>query len=143
MKKLQSLPVRAALLLFVVFAGNIKAQLTTTRNGNYASMTYLVNNVLLGNSGITATNITYQGIDSSFGFFNGSASNIGMDTGIIMCNGGINIAAGPNQKTYGDVKDGKWTTFDQSTTDGWANAAKYQDADLAALAKTNIANTFS
>lgn len=142
MKKLQSLSVSAALLLCIVFAGNVKAQLTTTRNGNYGLMPYLVNKVLLGGSGITAFNITYQGIDSSFGFFNGSASNIGMDTGIIICNGGINIAAGPNQKTSA-AANGPFTTFDYNTTDGWFNSANYEDTDLATLAGTAVTNTFS
>ena len=126
-----------------MFNTSVKGQLTVTRSGNYGSMPYLVNNVLLGtSSGIVATNITYQGIDTSFGFFNGTASNIGMDTGLIITNGTISLAAGPNRKTT-DVGDTKFTTYAYSTTDGWPASATYQDTDLANLIGTTVNKTFS
>ena len=120
---------------------NVTAQLTTTRAGNYGSMTYLVNHVLLS-SGITATNITYQGIDTSFGFFNGTKSNIGMDTGLIITNGTITLADGPNRKTS-DKSDGKFTTYNYNTTDGWPSANTYRDSDLANLIGAGYTNTYS
>jgi len=97
--------------------------------------------VLLGN-GITATNITFQGIDTAFGFFNGTKSNVGMDTGVIICNGGIGLAQGPNQKTN-DNGDGKWTTYNYGSTNGWPNANTYEDQDLATLIGTTLSNTYS
>ncbi len=131
----------ATSILIVILSYNVNAQLTTTRAGNYKSMTYLVNNVLLG-SGIVATNIKYQGIDTSFGFFNGTKSNIGMDTGLIITNGTITLADGPNCKAN-DVSDGSCTTYAYSTTDGWPASATYQDTDLANLIGTTVSNTFS
>jgi len=106
-------------------------------------MPYLVNKVLLGGSGITAFNITYQGIDTSFGFFNGKASNIGMDSGIIITNGTLTLAGGPNMKTYGNG-DGAYTTYNfGNIPEGWPNARRYNDSDLAALVNVAYKNTFS
>ncbi len=144
MKKIQLHFTESVLLiaLFVsVFNFNAQAQLTTTRAGNYAKINYLVNNVLLG-SGVIATNITYQGIDTSFGFFNGKTSNIGMDSGLIMTNGTITLADGPNSKAS-DKSDGKYTTYNYSTTDGWPASNTYRDTDLANLIGTTYANTYS
>jgi len=130
-----------ALLLQSVFSINANAQLTTTRVGNYGLMPYLVNHVLLS-GGVTATNITYQGIDTSFGFFNGSKSNIGMDTGLIITNGTITLADGPNCKAN-DKSDGGCTTYAYGSTDGWLNSSNYRDSDLANLIGTTYTNTFS
>ena len=127
--------------LLLISAGITQAQLTTSRKGNYASMTYLVNHVLLGN-GITASNITYTNMDTAFGYFNGKASNIGMDSGLIICNGGIGLAQGPNKKNN-DNGDGQYTTYAYSTTDGWPNANTYEDQDLATLIGTTLNNTYS
>jgi gliding motility-associated-like protein len=142
-KKLEFTLLNTTLVLLMQFALiiNSKAQLTTSRKGNYSSISYLVNNVLLG-GGLTATNITYQGIDTSFGFFNGIKSNIGMDTGVIICNGGIELAEGPSCKTN-DQHDQSCTTFQYSTTDGWPNANTYQDQDLANLIGVTLSQTYS
>lgn len=143
LKKLQATQLRFFILL-IVFLGAISstnAQLTTTRKGNYASMTYLVDSVLLG-KGIKATNITWTNMDTAFGFFNGKSSNIGMDSGIIMCNGGIGLAEGPNKKGN-DKSDGTYTTYNYSTTDGWPNANTYEDQDLADLIPVALNKTYS
>lgn len=60
--------------------------------------TSLVNNVLLG-TGVTASNIVFsQGFinpDSQIGYFNGSNSNIGLDSGIVLSSGNV-LDAIPN-----------------------------------------------
>jgi len=133
------------LILFtlIIFVGHLagNAQLTTTRAGAYGKMPYLVNNVLLSN-GLKATNITYQGIDTSFGLFYGKKSNIGMDSGIIITNGTITLADGPDCKA-GVVSDGACTTYNYTTTDGWPSANTYNDSDLANLIGTTHNNTYS
>lgn len=78
------------IILFIVFTAN--AQLTV--NGSLTP-TQLVQNVLLG-SGVTATNITYNGNSMAVGSFNGSSSNIGLSAGVILASGNISNAIGPN-----------------------------------------------
>lgn len=68
------------------------AQLTTNTSMTPAQ---LVQNVLLG-SGVTASNITYNGATLAIGSFNGSSSNIGLPAGVIMSSGDISNAVGPN-----------------------------------------------
>ncbi|MEO6884389.1 MAG: choice-of-anchor L domain-containing protein [Bacteroidia bacterium] len=58
----------------------------------------LVQNVLLG-SGVIASNITYTGAQIATGFFNGTNSNIGISSGILMTTGSIYLAVGPNNQT--------------------------------------------
>jgi gliding motility-associated-like protein len=55
----------------------------------------LVQNVLLG-TGVTASGITYTGDPSARGSFNGTASNIGFTSGVVLATGNINTAIGPN-----------------------------------------------
>jgi len=146
MKKLQLHFIKTISLFVLLCSFNISgnAQLTTSRAGNYGSMTYLVNHLLLG-SGLTATNITYQGIDTSFGFFYGKTSNIGMDSGIVITNGTITLANGPNKKTN-DKSNNTWTTYgyvNSSNQGGWPGSGTYQDADLANLIGTTTGNTYS
>src|SRR5436190_11437671 len=52
----------------------------------------LVQSVLLG-GGLTATNITYSGAATAIGSFNGTASNIGFNAGVIMASGEIGRAS--------------------------------------------------
>jgi gliding motility-associated-like protein len=140
-KKLQLHFTRKTLLCIFplfLFGMSTNAQLTTTRAGSYSSMTYLVNKVLLG-SGVTATNITYQGIDTSFGLFRGTKSNIGMDSGLIITNGTITNCNGPNVKTS-DKTNQATTTYN---TNGWTASNTYRDSDLANLIGTTYANTYS
>ncbi|HTB05684.1 MAG TPA: choice-of-anchor L domain-containing protein [Bacteroidia bacterium] len=130
-------------IILLVFSINVNAQLTTKRSGNYGLINYLVNKILLG-SGITATNITYQGIDTSFGFFNGTKSNIGMDSGVVITNGTITLCDGPNAKSYGNVSDGANTTYRYpASPDGWPSSNTYNDSDLANLIGTTYSNTYS
>ena len=105
--------------LFALAWFNVRAQLTVNMAPPYNSINYLVNNVLLGNS-IVATNITYSGDDTAVGFFNGMASNIGLDSGVILCNGTITDAPGPNNNP--------------GTTYSWPNCNLYSDPDLSLIA---------
>ncbi len=96
-----------------------KAQLTVQEAANQTDVDNLVNNVLL-NSCINISNIQYTGAFRAIGSFNGTASNIGMNTGIIMTNGRANNAPGPNN------------IANRST-----NNALGGDAQLTAIAGTN------
>ena len=58
----------------------------------------LVDSVLLG-PGVVAFNVTYTGHPQAIGFFNGSQTNIGLDSGILLTNGSIKNALGPNNST--------------------------------------------
>ncbi|MCB9224661.1 MAG: choice-of-anchor L domain-containing protein [Crocinitomicaceae bacterium] len=76
-----------------LFGGNIFAQLTTS-TGQTPSQ--LVQNVLVGN-GVSATNITYTGSANAIGSFNGSATNIGLSSGIVITTGTVlNDGNGPH-----------------------------------------------
>lgn len=73
------------------------AQLVTTNAAPYNTPTYLVNDVLLG-QGIVASNISFIGSNNAIGFFDGSNSNIGLDSGIVITSGDIMNAIGPNNQ---------------------------------------------
>lgn len=68
------------------------AQLTVS---NSMTPAQLVQNVLLG-TGVTATNVTYTGSSLARGTFNGTNSNIGLSSGVLLTTGSIQNAAGPN-----------------------------------------------
>jgi len=82
---------------------SLKAQLTVN---NSLTPTQLVQTVLLG-SGVTASNITYNGVPIAIGDFNGSASNIGLPAGVILSSGNINNAVGPNNQGGASVGNGR------------------------------------
>ncbi len=67
------------------------AQLSVTQQNAQS----LVQNVLIG-SGVTVNNISFTGNPIMIGSFNGSNSNIGLQSGIIMSTGKIYDAIGPN-----------------------------------------------
>ncbi|MES2591278.1 MAG: choice-of-anchor L domain-containing protein [Bacteroidota bacterium] len=81
-------------LSLIVLLTVFKADAQLTVNGS-STPTQLVQNVLLG-TGVTATNITYNGNSSAIGSFNGSSSNIGLSAGVILASGNISNAIGPN-----------------------------------------------
>lgn len=63
---------------------------------NQAGAATLVQNVLLG-SGVTVSNITYNGSPAAIGSFNGTNTNIGLDAGILITTGTVNnIPGGPH-----------------------------------------------
>ena len=87
---------KTTILCLLFFASIVsKAQLTTS---TAMTPTQLVQNVLLG-TGITATNITYTGAPLARGTFNGTASNLGLGTGVLLCTGHISNAVGPNNNS--------------------------------------------
>ena len=64
---------------------NIKAigQLQVDNTAPYDNAQYLVENVLLG-SGVLASNFTFNGDPVQVGFFNGTGSNLGLDSGVVL-----------------------------------------------------------
>jgi gliding motility-associated-like protein len=81
------------ILFFISFS--TQAQLTVN---NTLTPAQLVQTVLLG-SGVTASNITYNGAPVAIGKFNGTSSNIGLAGGVIMSTGNIANAVGPNNQS--------------------------------------------
>lgn len=75
----------------------------------------LVSDVLLG-SGVSVSNITYNGNPSAIGYFDGTNSNLGIDSGIVLTSGNISGVPGPNNSG--------------STSTGWYGPG---DADLDGL----------
>ncbi|MEZ4757323.1 MAG: choice-of-anchor L domain-containing protein [Flavobacteriales bacterium] len=83
--------------LCLLFSTSASAQLTVD---NTLTPIQLVQNVLLG-GGVTASNITFNGVpgnavNEQIGSFDGSTSIIGLDAGVIMATGSIQVALGPN-----------------------------------------------
>jgi len=80
-------------LLLVLTSIELSAQLTVTGGGPVSA------NALVGNlvgQGITFSNATYTGQPIAVGFFNGTSSNIGLNSGVLLTSGSINVAPGPN-----------------------------------------------
>lgn len=90
------------LLLFVSFSSGLYAQLSVDGTPTPAQ---LVQNVLLG-SGVTVSNITYTGNVNCRGSFNGTASNIGFASGLLLTTGNLTNAIGPNNTTGASVGNG-------------------------------------
>lgn len=101
MKSLTLLVKQSALALFglgVLTAPAHAINITTNSDGNQ-----LVNNIL--GSGITVSNVKYNGAAGASGTFTGGlSSGIGIDKGIILTTGSASLAAGPNNQT-GATKD--------------------------------------
>jgi gliding motility-associated-like protein len=86
-------------VVFIVGLQHAAAQMVVNTNTyiNPDPATSLVNNVLLG-TGVTASNIVFTpGANSNtqIGYFNGSNSNIGLDSGIVLSSGNV-LDAMPN-----------------------------------------------
>ena len=60
--------------------------------------TQLVQNVLLG-SGVTASGVTFSGTATQRSSFNGTASNIGFASGVLLTTGDASDAPGPNNSS--------------------------------------------
>ena len=56
----------------------------------YNSPTWLVDNILLG-GGVVASNHSFQGDSMQIGFFNAINTNLGLDSGIVMATGDIDM----------------------------------------------------
>ncbi len=90
--------------VFLLGFTTTKSQVIVTKN---VPTNQLVEDVLWG-SGVTFSNITFTGDSSAIGTFDGSLSNIGFVSGIIMSSGSIDSAGGPNINTNNYV--GSWGT---------------------------------
>ena len=75
-------------LPFLLFSLNVSPQIVIDNNPPYDVPSFLVDNVLLG-GGVVALNHTYQGEPSQIGWFNAVNTNLGIDSGIVMCSGDI------------------------------------------------------
>ncbi|HRI27968.1 MAG TPA: choice-of-anchor L domain-containing protein [Chitinophagales bacterium] len=78
-------------LLCLVFTLQMKAQLQVFPGTPPEEMV----NLLTG-GGVTVSNITLNCPTGAYGTFNGLASNIGIENGIMLATGPLNIAVGPN-----------------------------------------------
>ena len=81
--------------LFSFFSINVYPQIVIDNIAPYNTPTYLIDNILLG-GGITATNHSFIGDSNQIGFFNGVASNLGIDSGIVLSSGNVFDLVGPN-----------------------------------------------
>lgn len=113
-----------SILVFLAFCSfPVLSQLVTSKT---LTPSGLVKQVLLG-EGVTVSNIQYTGASNALGYFDGSKSNIGLSSGIIMTTGTIfGSSTGP---------------LGPNTTDGagYDNSAKGNSA-LSAIAKGNTFN---
>lgn len=120
--KLRTIAFATALLLFV--ASTTNAQLVVTEATSAAEVEQYVEDVLLG-SCVTVSNFSYTGQAWGSGTFDGSASNIGMNAGIIMSTGRASYAIGPddvndrshNQNNGGDPDLDQLLNFGFTTED--------------------------
>ncbi|MBC8172617.1 MAG: choice-of-anchor L domain-containing protein [Chitinophagales bacterium] len=83
------------LLLLFIFISLIsltgKAQLTVTEETNDTTFIYS-----LAGGGVTVSNLVRNCADSASGFYNSSAANVGIDSGIALTSGRLLNALGPN-----------------------------------------------
>ena len=78
------------LLALLLFSQITYAQITIDKTAPYDSPTWLVDNILLG-GGVVASNHSYQGDSMQIGFFNAINTNLGLDSGIVMATGDIDM----------------------------------------------------
>lgn len=93
-------------LLLSALAYPVQAQLVVD---DAPTPTDLVQNVLLGN-GVVASNITFTGSLNAIGGFDGTMSNLGIDSGLVMTTGelvGINGPVGPNNSGSSGTDNGE------------------------------------
>lgn len=88
-------------ILAIFFALSLRAQLIVQQQ----PANTLVTNVLLG-GGIQVSNITFNGSAGAIGFFNGANSNIGLESGVLMTTGNLQVAVGPNNLENATVDNG-------------------------------------
>lgn len=118
----------ALLALAVALSTGSKAQLVVD---NTITVSDLVQNVLLG-GGVTATNITFNGLPGNqaflqMGSFDATNAQVGMQQGILLSSGDVDVAVGPNNN------DGATLPL------GGFNTAGDPDLDLVSNAGTNDA----
>ncbi|MCB0786879.1 MAG: choice-of-anchor L domain-containing protein, partial [Flavobacteriales bacterium] len=94
-----------ALVLALWTGCSLSAQLVV---GTALTPAQVVQGVLLG-PGVTASNIQFLGDPDQLGTFIGVNSNIGLDSGMVMCTGDINVAPGPNMQGGATLGGGNQT----------------------------------
>lgn len=100
-------------LLLLLSTTGFGQLLQVDNNTPYDDPNYLVNQILLSSTGITATNVTFNGSTAlpaglnadMIGYFSGT-SNIGMPSGIIINTGSIHDAPGPNDSGFDGIDNG-------------------------------------
>ncbi len=95
---------------------------------NTQTPTDLVQNILAG-PGVQISNVTFNGspgnlLNPQIGSFNGANSNVGLNSGLILCTGNIAVAVGPNN-------------IDNATQGGGNMGASDPDLDILANNNTN------
>ena len=87
MKKFK--PTFIFLLSFFFFANhNAYSQLVVSTDPPYNSVSYLVDDLLLG-GGVVASNISFQGDSLQIGFFKNTIDEINLDSGLIISSGRV------------------------------------------------------
>lgn len=91
------------LLISLLFVQISFAQLTVDNAAPYDDHVYLIDNVLLG-GGIVASNHSYQGDSIQIAYFDGTNSNIGLNGGVVMATGDVNLLD-PDFAGFGELVD--------------------------------------
>ena len=91
------------LIIVYIFSNALFAQIIINNDSPNDSPIFLVDNILLG-SGVEAFGHQYMGDSIQIGFFDGSTSNLGLNSGIVMSTGDIAILD-PTYTGFGDFID--------------------------------------
>lgn len=91
------------ILLNVICFTKVKAQMTVDNDAPNDNPVFLIDDILLG-GGVIASNHSYMGDSIQIGYFDGSNSNLGLSSGIVMSTGDINLLD-PNFDGFGDFID--------------------------------------
>lgn len=103
--------------LLLAGSSNALAQLAVTSGLNAMALAQI-----LAGPGITVSNATLTGAPDAAGSFDGTASNIGMPGGVILCTGPITLAVGPNNSGSSGQDNGQ---PGNSQLNGLAGATTY------------------
>ncbi len=115
------------LFTFLIFSTKNYAQLVVN-TGNTAA--WYVQNVLLG-GGVSVSNITFSAPDpNQIGEFNSTNANVGINTGVILATGDVNVAVGPNNSGSSTLGGGGFTTSSDPDLSSIAGVTIYDAAIL-------------
>ena len=76
------------LFFFILYSFALKSQIVIDNTAPNDNPVYLIDSVLLG-GGVTATNHIFQGEPSQIGWFDAINTNLGIDSGIVLCTGDV------------------------------------------------------
>jgi gliding motility-associated-like protein len=79
---------RLVTIIIILHSFSLYSQIIIDNLTPYDSSPFLVDNILLG-GGVIATNHIFQGEPSQIGWFDAVNTNLGIDSGIVMCTGDI------------------------------------------------------